>query len=75
MMLPEPLNKADEELAAWKDSMSETREAEAQLDAARRSRDAASVYRLHIKVSSLRTRSDLLLAHAVEKMRDDFMNW
>lgn len=75
MMLPEPFNQADEELAAWQDSMSEQRDAEARLEAARRRRDTLAIYRLHVHLTSLRTRSDLLLAHAVQKMREDFTTW
>ena len=75
MMLPEPFNQADAELAAWQDSMSEQRDAEALLEAAKQSRDTLAIYRLHVHVTTLRTRSDLLLAYAVEKMREDFTSW
>jgi hypothetical protein len=63
-----PGNQAAEDLALWELAMKDQRAAERQLEVARRRRGLHSVYPLHAKVMALRTRSDLLLARAVETM-------
>ena len=61
--------KAEEALALWELAMKEQRAAERQLQAAQRSNSARSI-RLYRHVEAARTRADLLLAKAVETMRD-----
>lgn len=60
----------DEELALWQLAMKEQRAAEGRLAAVRRTRSVESV-RLHRHVEAVRVRAALLLAKAVQTMRDE----
>lgn len=60
-----PTDYAAEELALWEEALKEQRHAERQLTAAS-STKAHAHWKLLRQVEALRTRADLLLAHAVE---------
>lgn len=60
---------AAEELALWEKALKEQRHAERQLSAAKSTRKLHIHWKLLRHVEALRTRADLLLAHAVEVKR------
>lgn len=60
-----PTDYAHSELATWEQALREQRQAEEQLEAARRQRRHARVLELMPQVQALRIRADLLLADAV----------
>jgi hypothetical protein len=69
-MTDHPARNATDKLALWESAMKTLRDAERQLEAARRKRSLESVFALHAQVQELRTRADLLLAKAIEVTRD-----
>jgi hypothetical protein len=60
-----PTDYAHSELATWEQALREQRQAEEQLDAARKQRRPVRVLELMPQVHALRVRADLLLAEAV----------
>jgi hypothetical protein len=61
-----PTDYAAEELSLWEQALREQRQAEEELDRARRQRRPKRVIELMPALQALRTRADLLLAEAVK---------
>jgi hypothetical protein len=61
-----PTDYATDELSLWQQALREQRQAEEELDAARRKRRPKRVIELMPVLQALRTRADLLLAEAVK---------
>lgn len=61
----DPSEFADDELEMWQEALSDQREAERQLEQARRGSDPASYAQMLNRLEELRVRADLLLAEAV----------